>query len=1072
MKCFFSIFSVCFILASAINPLFAQSSIPNFAWAKQTVGTANNTGTDITTDALGNIYITGYFEGNLVLGTTTLTSISGSQDFYIAKFDPRGNVLWAKSAGGTGSDIGSKIATDQTGNIFIIGYFEGSISLGSINLTSSGQKDIFIAKYNSSGNISWAKKAGGIWDDYGRGIALDGNGNSYITGDFTGDATFENFTLNSGAGSDIFLAKYDALGNLTWVNKAGGPVSGTAYKVGFDIAIDGAGNSFITGEFTGNAYFGSSNLVSSGGSQDAFIAKFDQTGNVIWAKSAGGIYAERGTDVALDGAGNSYVTGYFNVYSSFGSIRINSSGNNDAFIAKYDTGGNVIWVKNIGGTGYDYGYSIKVSPLGSSYLVGAFQSNITIGSTTLSSSGAQDIFIVSYDNNGNVLWAKKAGGPNHDAGLGITIDNLGNSFITGFFQTNASFDSNTLSNGGTWDTFLSKIGTNSFNLIWNGNVSSAWDNPSNWNINTVPSASDIVLIPSGAPNDPIISTGNLNLQDITIASGASLTQTGGTSNITGSFTNNGTFFATGGTFSFLGTAQQTISGSGTNIFNNLTVGNSGVSLSAPVQVKQLLTLGGNLSTNNQTFTLLSDASSTAMVVNSGGAVNGTATVQRYISPSLNAGAGYRHYSSPVASTTFNDLTTAGFTPKINNAYNTLPTPGLSLLAFPNIFEYDQSRITATFPTFDTGWKSPISLSGTMQPGRGYDVQLNASSKVDFTGTLNNGTITLSNLGNGGQAESGWHLLGNPYPAPIDWNNITRPASMLDAVYTFRSTSAYSGSYASYVNGVGTLTGGVIPAMQGFFVKATANIPSFSFTNAARLTSYSNPSFYRTSETRPLLQLSLKDSQNRTDKTFVYQQPGATSGMDAAFDAYSLPMGQVRLYTLAGSEPLSVNGLALQAASQQVPLIVEGPSGAYQLKVEQLLNQFQASLEDKQLNTMQPLIAATLYAFNHSGGQSGNRFVLHLNARVNGMAKEEKSIELNLYPNPSQGQFQVQLSGVKASKVEMTINDLAGKTILHKEAKASSSSSISETIELKAAKGVYLLRVKADMQTINRKIVVE
>src|SRR5205814_1727586 len=125
---------------------------------------------------------------------------------------------------------------------------------------------------------------------------------------------------------------------------------------------------------------------------------------------------------------------------------------------------------------------------------------------------------------------------------------------------------------------------------------------------------------SGVPNYPFIISGSITIQDITIASGATLIQTGGSLVITGNFTNNGTFSASGGTVSFTGSSSQTISGSSTTTFNNLSIGSSGVSLSAPVGVKQVLTLNGNLTTNGNTFTLLSNSTGTAAVDNQGGAV--------------------------------------------------------------------------------------------------------------------------------------------------------------------------------------------------------------------------------------------------------------------------------------------------------------------------------------------------------------------------------------------------------------------------------------------------------------------
>ncbi|WP_460504165.1 hypothetical protein, partial [Hymenobacter agri] len=199
---------------------------------------------------------------------------------------------------------------------------------------------------------------------------------------------------------------------------------------------------------------------------------------------------------------------------------------------------------------------------------------------------------------------------------------------------------------------------------------------------------------------------------------------------------------------------------------------SGVTLSQALSLTQGLNLNlGNLNTGGQTFTLLSSATGTAGVVNTGGVVNGTATVQRYINSSNPLG--YRHYSAPVSNTTVADLATAGFTPVVNPAYNSSATPG-TVTAFPTVFGYNQDRIatvTSNFSAFDKGWFSPNSLSDPMVAGKGYTVNAPNTALVDFVGALNNGPVASGTLNRGTDAAAGWHLLGNPYPSPLDWSTV-------------------------------------------------------------------------------------------------------------------------------------------------------------------------------------------------------------------------------------------------------------------------------------------------------------
>ncbi len=135
--------------------------------------------------------------------------------------DSNGNWLWAKQAGGTSEEWGIGVAVDSNGNSYVTGFYQESATFGTITLTSSGGNDIFVAKLDSNGNWLWAKQAGGTSYDEGVSIAVDTNGNSYVTGDFSGSATFGTTTLTSSGEGDIFVAKMDISGNWLWAQQAG-----------------------------------------------------------------------------------------------------------------------------------------------------------------------------------------------------------------------------------------------------------------------------------------------------------------------------------------------------------------------------------------------------------------------------------------------------------------------------------------------------------------------------------------------------------------------------------------------------------------------------------------------------------------------------------------------------------------------------------------------------------------------------------------------------------------------------------------------------------------------------------
>ncbi len=441
----------------------ATANAQIWEWAKSAGMTNYDFGFDISTDASGNAFVTGAFQSStIIFGSTTLNN-TGFSDMFIVKYDPLGTVLWAKSTGGTGHDSGSGISTDASGNVFVTGYFESSsITFGSTTLNNTGFSDMFIVKYDASGIVLWAKSAVGTIGDVGYGICTDTSGNVFVTGYFqSSPITFGSITLNSiGFSYDVFIVKYDASGTVLWAKSAGGTNSDYGYK----ISTDASGNAFVTGIFASSPITFGSITLSSAGSNDMFIAKYDPSGTVLWAKSAGGGNIDGGSDISTDASGNVFVTGGFQSSPiTFGLTTLTNTnvGSDDMFIVKYDPAGNVLWAKNAVGAIHEYGYGISTDTSGNVFVTGAFQSSpITFGSITLSSAGSNDIFIAKYDPAGAVLWAKSAGGTNADNGYGTSTDASGNAFVTGYFWSSSiTCGSTTLTNAsaGTTDMFIAKL---------------------------------------------------------------------------------------------------------------------------------------------------------------------------------------------------------------------------------------------------------------------------------------------------------------------------------------------------------------------------------------------------------------------------------------------------------------------------------------------------------------------------------------------------------------------------------------------------------------------------------------
>ena len=241
----------------------------NWLWATPGGGSGVDCSNGMGTDANGNSYATGIFQGTAFFGAYEITSC-GAMDIFVAKTDADGNWLWATRGGGVYSDdYGSGISVDADGNLSVTGNFRGEATFGADVLTANGQEDILVAKIDADGNWLWATHAGGTGYDFGYGISADADGNSYVTGNFNGPATFGDITLTGIGAYDVFVAKLGTDGNWLWAKDAGGSIGNDQ---GSSISLDANGNLSVTGFFNGPATFGL-NILTGCGDNDIFVAK-------------------------------------------------------------------------------------------------------------------------------------------------------------------------------------------------------------------------------------------------------------------------------------------------------------------------------------------------------------------------------------------------------------------------------------------------------------------------------------------------------------------------------------------------------------------------------------------------------------------------------------------------------------------------------------------------------------------------------------------------------------------------------------------------------------------------------
>jgi len=365
----------------------------------------------------------------------------------------------------------TNITADNQENSYVTGTFSGTVTFGTTTLNGS-TGNCFITKLDPDGNFLWANS---IQVDLARieGIEVDSQGNSYIIGSFEDTATFGNIELIGTGGVNVFVAKLNASGNFVWATNTEKPSGwGISNTKGFGISVDNQGNPYITGSVLGGVNFGTISVINTGSDYNVFISKLDTNGNFLWASSSiGNIGDAVGKDVSVDSQGNSYVIGDFENTVTFGSTELESTVYNrsDVFITKLDTNGNFIWAKSVQGSNqnHDYGNSISVDNQGNSYITGSFRETATFGATSLTSYGAADIFVAKLDASGNFNWAVQAGGNGIDSGSSIDIDNQGNCYLTGrFFAGTATFGNFTFTSGELGNAFITKVDATNGNFDW------------------------------------------------------------------------------------------------------------------------------------------------------------------------------------------------------------------------------------------------------------------------------------------------------------------------------------------------------------------------------------------------------------------------------------------------------------------------------------------------------------------------------------------------------------------------------------------------------------------------------
>ncbi len=462
------LFFLLFIFLFFSKPEYAQD---NRIWATYFGGSSQEYAWSVATDPWGYIYIAGHTNSSSNIAYNGYQdTIAGSLDAFLVKYDSLGNRIWSTYFGGEGDDLATSLGTDSAGNVFLAGYTNSNSGIalsGFQNSFGGGMYDAFLVKFDSAGNRLWSTYFGGAGNENNQpgctnnSIVIDNSNNVYLTGNtYSSGLGFAGFQNSYLGGENAFLVKFDPAGNRIWSTYYGGG----GYTEGKGLCVDALDNLYLSG-WTNN----SSGIASSGydntynGGNDAFLVKFDSSGNRLWSTYYGGSNFDISNCVKIDPFGDIYIAGYTSSTSGIaagGFQNTYGGGYQDAFLVKFDSTGNLIWATYYGGLTHDYAFNLACDSIGNIFLAGDTYSSTGIAAGGFQNNliGIENEFIVKFDSSGNRFCATYFG-QSHDEDGHIAIDNKGNLYLSGGTSSMSGISFNGFQNtiGGAIDAYLVKF---------------------------------------------------------------------------------------------------------------------------------------------------------------------------------------------------------------------------------------------------------------------------------------------------------------------------------------------------------------------------------------------------------------------------------------------------------------------------------------------------------------------------------------------------------------------------------------------------------------------------------------
>jgi hypothetical protein len=438
-----------FLLSILSSTVYSQAL--STEWVKSIPGDAFEQNSSIAQAPCGDVYTVGYFQG------TSFGSLNnvGSEDGFISKYNEQGQLLWVKQLAGSSTDRLNGITIGSDNEIYIVGEFRGKFRYNSDSLVSFDQLDVLVAKIDSSGNFQWATSATGWGYESAYDISLSANGNLLVTGYYENNLDFGPFSLTANNLRDIFIMAIDQQGNPLWLETLSGP--GVEY--GRSIATDTSNNIYLAGVFRDFLYPNGGTL-SGFGSYDAFLAKYNSIGQLLWIKAMGGPSADEGYYVNVDNNQDVVLVGWYDRSMQIDTLILNGSKEEDGFAAKFAPNGDLIWGIPLAGAFDERVYAVDFDANDDIYLLGTIDSLLVIDGDSLTNrhlNRPTDIFVIKLDSDANYKWGQTLGHYYNDFCYDLVVQDPTTLYVVGSFQDTSIFVNDTLISQVGYDIFIGKF---------------------------------------------------------------------------------------------------------------------------------------------------------------------------------------------------------------------------------------------------------------------------------------------------------------------------------------------------------------------------------------------------------------------------------------------------------------------------------------------------------------------------------------------------------------------------------------------------------------------------------------